>query len=471
MSGGNTRNQYGGFYKIFRFTFQQRVKTRGYRSAVVIGALLCLLVPMAIMACLELFGGTEQEAVNPVTTVLVAETTVQNDADGDALENGTAGDATSNAGGQGTAADYSQLNTLGREGYTNITYERYGTPQEALNAAQGMENTVVLVVERSSQGDRLSVILPEGSNLSKSDLSGFESFIGSAYTYIQMQRTGLETQELAKLTAPVTADIHRTTEEQEDGLGALREALSYLLPYVNIMVLYFMVLFYGQGVSTSVLMEKTSKLMDTMLLAAKPGGMVVGKVLAQALAGIVQIFIWIAALVCGFWGGALLVRAINPDTQMVLLQLFDLLGGVSGLFAVSAVIAALLQIVAGFLLYCALAAIGGALAGKQEDLSSTNLLFTLALVASFLVAIYSGGLGVMSPTSAWLNWVPFTAVLIVPGRVLLGQIPLWQAYGSLAVVLAAFVLICLLAGKIYKSMALYKGQVPGIGKVLKMMKS
>ena len=42
---------------------------------------------------------------------------------------------------------------------------------------------------------------------------------------------------------------------------------------------------------------------------------------------------------------------------------------------------------------------------------------------------------------------------------------------SLAVVLASFVLICLLAGKIYKNMALYKGQVPGFSTILKMIKS
>lgn len=461
MKNKEGKNRYSGFYKIFQFTFQQRVKARGYRSAVIIGALLCLLVPMAIMACVELFGGEGEIPPNPVTTVLVAETVSREEApDGEAA--GTAA---------GEEADYNQLNGLGREGYTDISYQRYDTPQEALEAARGMEDTVVLAVERAAGGDQISLVLPEDSNLTKSDLEGLESFIGSVYPYIQMQRTGLTPQELTRLTAPVAVETHRSAAGDTDPLSGLKEALAYLLPYLNIMVLYFMVLFYGQGVSTSVLMEKTSKLMDTMLLAARPGGMVIGKVLAQALAGILQIFIWLAALAGGFWGGALLVRAINPDSEMLLLQLFDLLGGMSGLFAVSAVIAALLQVAAGFLLYCSLAAIGGAMAGKQEDLSSTNLLFTLALIGSFLAALYSGGLGVMSPSSMWLNWVPFTAVMIVPGRVLLGQIPLWQAYGSLAVVLASFVLICLLAGKIYKNMALYKGQVPGFSTILKMIKS
>lgn len=490
MSSEKTKNRYSGFYKIFQFTFNQRVKTRGYRSAVIIGALLCLLAPMAIMACLELFGGDGEEPVNPVTTVMVAETTQESAGAGETADaemaeadnggaqesaaDGVGGEAgavlAESAGQTGQAADYSQLNGLGSQGYDQISYEMYGTPQEALDAAAGVENAAVLIVERGSQGDLLSLVLPQDSNLSKSDLEGLERFVGNAYPYIQMQRTGLEPQELAKLTAPVSVDTHRSAESQESALDALKEALAYILPYLNIMVLYFMVLFYGQGVATSVLMEKTSKLMDTMLLAAKPGGMVIGKVLAQALAGVVQIFIWLAALAGGLWGGALVVRFINPDSQMAILQLMDMLGGMGGLFAVSAAVAALLQIVAGFLLYCSLAAIGGAVAGKQEDLSSTSLLFILALIGSFCVCLYSGGLGTMSPASAWLNWVPFTAVMIVPGRVLLGQIPLWQAYGSIVVVLAAFVLISLLAGKIYKSMALYKGQVPGIGKILKMMK-
>lgn len=199
MKNKEGKNRYSGFYKIFQFTFQQRVKARGYRSAVIIGALLCLLVPMAIMACVELFGGEGEIPPNPVTTVLVAETASQEEApDGEAA--GTAA---------GEEADYNQLNGLGREGYTDISYQRYDTPQEALEAARGMEDTVVLAVERAAGGDQISLVLPEDSNLTKSDLEGLESFIGSVYPYIQMQRTGLTSQELTRLTAPVAVETHR----------------------------------------------------------------------------------------------------------------------------------------------------------------------------------------------------------------------------------------------------------------------
>lgn len=447
--------QKAGSWKIFRFTFAQRLKTGGYLSAVITGAALCFLIPFLVMVCMEKFTGKDGEKINPVTSVYVAE-----------MENAAEVPEEPFA-----PVDYNSLNRLGREGYTEISYELCGSFEEAVLAAGAQENAVVLVVENGEAFTGLKLVLPQDSNLSKEDLEGMEEFLNAGYGYIQMQRTGLEPGQLAQLTVPVEVSSHRSIQTQEDdGKDMVREILAYLLPYLNIMVLYFLVLFYGQGVSTSVLMEKTSKLMDTMLLAVRPGGMVLGKVLAQALAGILQIFAWLAGLAGGFLAGYLAVKAMNPDTQMILVEFLGTLGEISGIFTAPAILAALLQLVGGFLLYCALAAIGGAIAGKQEELSSTNMLFVLVLIGSFLLSLSCGGLGVMTESSAWLNWMPFSAVLLVPSRVLLGQITVWEAYGSLAVVLAAFVIISLLAGKIYRCMAMYKGKVPKPGELLRMLR-
>lgn len=483
-------------WKVFRFTFAQRLKTGGYAGAVIAGTVLCFLIPFLAMVCLEKFGGKESEKINPVTSVYVVEEDLAADAperegievaadaaplaaeetsDMDAEVSELARDsAAADTGLQvvagKTEVDYNSLNDLGREGYTGISYQTCGSFEEAAQAARGRENAMILVVEQEESSVKLNVVLPQDSNLSKSDLEGMEAFLGDAYSYIQVQRTGLKPMELAQLTAPVTVSSHRSAQEGADDLDALREALAYILPYLNIMVLYFLVLFYGQGVATSVLMEKTSKLMDTMLLAVRPGGMVLGKVLAQALAGALQIFAWLAGLVGGIFAGYFAVKTMNPNTTMILVQLLEDLGTLEGLFTAPAVLAALLHLLGGFLLYCALASIGGAAAGKQEELSSTNMLFTLVLVASFLLTLSGGGLGTMTPSSASLNWMPFSAVLLVPSRVLLGQISVWEAYGSLAVVLAAFVLIALFAGKVYQCMAMYKGKVPKAGELLRMMR-
>ena len=200
--------------------------------------------------------------------------------------------------------------------------------------------------------------------------------------------------------------------------------------------------------------------------------MIFGKVFAIVLASILQFFIWIAALAGGFAAGSALVRAINPQTDMLLLQFFDMMGELGGMFSPAGCIVAALILIAGFLLYCALASIGGSAAGKPEDLSSTNVLFTMILVISFLCTLYAGGISMAGDTAAaaWMDWVPFTAILVTPGRLLLGELSPVQGLISLLVVLAFSCLVLFLAGKVYRMMALYKGNPPTPAKLFRMLR-
>lgn len=86
---------------------------------------------------------------------------------------------------------------------------------------------------------------------------------------------------------------------EQNADATVKNVLGYMLPYVNIMLLYFLILFYGQGTANCVVLEKSSKLMDTMLVSVKPEAMVIGKVLAQAFTCVIQIALW----VIGLWGG------------------------------------------------------------------------------------------------------------------------------------------------------------------------
>ena len=111
-----------------------------------------------------------------------------------------------------------------------------------------------------------------------------------------------------------------------------------------------------------------------------------------------------------------------------------------GMFTIPGAVLALLLVFGGFFLYCSLAAIGGSVAGKPEDLSSTNMIFALVLVVSFLAALYAGGLGLGGGPgngqtyAVWLDYVPFTAVLVTPSRVLLGEVSFGMGLVSLVLV-------------------------------------
>ena len=115
----------------------------------------------------------------------------------------------------------------------------------------------------------------------------YADFLNSYFGTILPLKSGLTPEQLAEIMEPVYSSAAQAQEvlsgeESDDGAGEIRELLGTFLPYLNVMVLYFLVLFYGQGVASSVVLEKQSKLMDTFLLSVRPEAMVLGKLLAGA---------------------------------------------------------------------------------------------------------------------------------------------------------------------------------------------
>lgn len=449
------KRNWKGMGKVFAFTFKQKWNTRRWRIATFLIAVLLLLLPAGIMGLLELAsGGSQTPSVNPVTQVFVA-------------------DETSTA-----PVDWNQLNALGAEGYTQIQYTPCDSLQQARQQAEQVSSGAILLVEQGESGLSLTLLRPDDATYDTEDLSGLEQFFSQASSLILVQKAGLDPSQIQSLSAQVEStrqvqgESGQTLTPQQQQLETVRMVFSIALPFVLMMALYFMVLFYGQGVANNVLMEKNAKLMDTLLLAVKPTTLVLGKVFALVCTSLFQLCLWVAALVGGFGLGSVWVKAVNPDTQNPLVLFLDQLGQIEGLFSPGGWVLALLLLAAGFLLYCSLAAIGGAAAGKPEDLSSTNLLFTLALVASFFCVLYGGGMDLMGSGTAsdWMNWIPFTAILVTPSRLLLGQIPLWMGACSVGLTVLCALALLWVSGKVYRMMALYKGNPPSVGKLFAMLR-
>ena len=466
------KNELKGLGKIFAFTFERQVKSTGYLVGTIVFALLCFLLPAGIMAAVEYFGGdsdsaVETAAVSPVQTVYVADET-----DG--------------------AADWNLLTQAGSETFGGIFYVTCGSLEEADAQAGQEEHSLILLLEEakktaqentlsqasngSQNGYQMHLLLPDNTSLSEGDAGDLESFLQANFQIILLQKSGIDPAAAAELLVPATTEVttfgEEALSETEAALESMREVLGMLLPYLNIMILYFLVLFYGQGVANNVIMEKTSKLMDTFLVAVKPTAMVFGKVLAVTAASMLQFVIVAASLIGGFAAGSALVRMINPDSDMLLLLFFDSLSEFQGVMTVPGILLAVVMMVSGFFLYCSLSAIGGSAAGKPEDLSSTNVVFTTVLIVSFLAALYAGGIGSMDSGAfaKWLDFVPFTSILVTPSRIMLGEVSLGMGFVSLLLVLIVSVLCLLLAGKVYRMMALYKGNPPTPAKLMKMLK-
>lgn len=440
-----------GFGTIFWFTFVQHVKQKGYRNVTIIVAVLCLLLPAVIMPAIEYF--KEDEAYeSKVNKVYVVEKDEKAD--------------------KGT--DYGVLRSVDPERFADVVYETENSVEAAAKKAEADGYSVVLVVDHQEKGYRLDVLLPDETKLNKKDADAYEAFLSGAFRHILIQKSGLAAAQIAEMTMPIET-VWRDSSvpaDESDEYAEAKSILAMVLPYLNIMILYFMILAYGQGTANAAIMEKSSKLMDLFLVSVKPQAMLLGKVFATTATGVLQIFLWIGGLFGGFALGGYFTKMVNPKTDMALIQLMDTFGEFSGMFTVSGVVLALLMLAAGLLLYCSLAAIGGAVAEKPEDLSTTNMLFVLVLLISFFATLFAGGTGSGVPWDGvtWQVWMPFTAILAAPTKILLGAMSVPEAALSLGIVVATATLITVIAGKIYKMMSLYKGNPPGPKKLVEMLR-
>ena len=88
-------------------------------------------------------------------------------------------------------------------------------------------------------------------------------------------------------------------------------AKNYMYTYILVFILYFLILFYGQMIAVAVTTEKSNRAIEILVTSVNPNSLIFGKVLAGAVAGILQMTVILGA---GFgayhmfkdkWGGML----------------------------------------------------------------------------------------------------------------------------------------------------------------------
>ena len=179
---------------------------------------------------------------------------------------------------------------LGIRGFDAIHWEEEGMEavswlqtedlQAASAAAENTDDSLILLMEEETGAIRLHLLIPEGSSLKEEDFSNLQAGLDRSFPEVLAASAGLTEEQTQMVQNPVQAQVVTGQEDALSGEELAREILSAALPYAFIMVLYFMVLIYGQNVANSVIMEKSSKLMDTFLTSVRPVSMIFGKVFA-----------------------------------------------------------------------------------------------------------------------------------------------------------------------------------------------
>ena len=207
------------------------------------------------------------------------------------------------------------------------------------------------------------------------------------------------------------------------------------LAFLVMLILYGQLLTYGFWVAGGVVEEKTSRVIELLLAALPPRDLLAGKVIGLGLLGLGQLLIVSAfGLLAAQLTGAL-----------------DVTGDL-----VTAVALSLAWFVLGYAFYASAFAVAGALVPRMEELQSTTMPLTMTIVVSLLLgfAVHDDPDGTLAHVTAF---IPTTAPITMPSRILLGAAPAWEIAASAAVTIAATLALIPLAARIYAAVVLRTG--------------
>ena len=238
----------------------------------------------------------------------------------------------------------------------------------------------------------------------------------------------------------------------DDGVQSISVFIANMIvPMVVSMILYCMIILYGQNVTKIVVAEKSSKLMEMLLTSVKPYALIAGKILAIVAIAVGQIMLW---GVCGFGGykvGDMIATKINPDYVNYLDAIIDLLAKDNGANAFTwySFVIAFVFIVVGFLTYSVLAGLVAATISRLEDLSTGMALFQVPVIIGWLGA-YLTPMFNNKLVDAIVNYLPISSPFAVPGNIILGKFSVMESMISLLVLSLTCVGLILYTGKVYK---------------------
>jgi ABC-2 type transport system permease protein len=188
---------------------------------------------------------------------------------------------------------------------------------------------------------------------------------------------------------------------------------------------------FGTTVANSVVEEKESRVVEVILAATSTRALLTGKVIGNAVLGIVQMAVFAA----------------------VALLTAELTGGVSHLGAIARSSTwFLLFYVLGFGTVCCLFAGLGALASRAQDVQAATAPVQLIITATYLCAVLGKG-AVLTVAS----YLPVASTVAMPARLFAGGVPWWQVALALAVALAFAAVSVVVAARAYRSSVLHTG--------------
>ena len=282
----------------------------------------------------------------------------------------------------------------------------------------------------------------ENSSLNDMTSSRFESMMKQNFQTSELKKLGYDVNKVQKVYQSAIAS--ETQVLGKDGKS------NYFYTYVLILLLYMMILIYGNQIGVGVATEKSNRAIEIITTSCSSNALIFGKVMAGAITGIIQTSLMVGSFLLSYswnaqsWNYSL-DRFLNiPSSVLLTFAMFGILG---------------------YLLFSFLFGAIGALCSKVEEVNGATLPLQLFIVAVFLISMVT----LQIPDTLFAKivcYIPFTSWMCMFVNVALGSVSFIEVIISLLLLAITTLCVGFIGAKLYRRGTLSYGNHLKLKKVL-----
>lgn len=317
--------------------------------------------------------------------------------------------------------------------------------------ASDAKTALILIANGEDGKPAITISAKDFLNRAAANSGDIASELSKLYSTRVMEELGIGAEIIADAQRQIPCTVNT-----EGGLTPSGYAAGILL----ITLTFFAVYYYGYGVASSVASEKSSRVMETLIVSAKPSYILIGKCLGMGILGLCQ------------FGGILIFTAlcwkllIPPD--------FTVMGTALSLtaFTPRSVFLIIVFFILGYTLYAMMNAVCGATIDKLDELNAAMMPVMLISMGSFYLSYFTAMMGTTYDYLVNLSmYIPFSAPFIMPFVLLNGEVAGWQILLSAGILVVTIVIVAAISIRIYNASVMHYGKRLRLTEAIKKRKS
>lgn len=427
-----TKHDFRGCRKVFSFTLKQLILNR----ANLISIAVIFMIVLISMPVVTLFSGSgsfdlspssSEPQKNSLDTVISGMVYIQNDTE--------------------LSLDLKPNNSA----FDGIIFEENREPETTDSDA------VFLHLYEDSTG----IVIDLSGN---SEISAFlTSYLYDTVEQARLASVGAESTQIETLNAPYTVSVGDLSNYADDETDDPME--NYFLQLFYSIITMCINICAAAYIVQTVVEEKSSKLVESLMISVRPLALILGKILAVMvfifgmLAVNVVAAVLSAAINSAFFGGntADILAVIGIDSTSL---------RVDPLTVVICIVSLLL----GYITYSLIAGLSGTSCSTMEDIQAANSTSITIIMICYVAACFAS-MAESEAVNTITSILPMISVFCAPVQYMTGGIGFGVLAVSWLIQTAVIVFLALLCAKIYADLIIYSGKPLGLRQIIKMAKN